>query len=533
LPSQRQLTTSGNLADCALSPDGKSLAYTAGGTLYLRDLASNHTRTITDRLLRFELTWSRDSKQLYFAHFENDDVQMARLVVDGGVPVHVPWLDRHLVSVGPDGTQLAETDYPARAISIVDNQGHGLEKVKVGGDYTWLYYALYSPTGDRFLVMTTAGEQHSARLISRDGTREAMLPLDHVTQVGWYSDDALWLTRREEGAFAADVMIQPLDASGLHVAGEPRLVLPEVHARTFSVDATGRTAAYVSSQAVGAEIWTVTVGPDDKPHARRLDFGTALTCSATMAPDASRVAVSSTDGERGNIAIVPFAGGESRFLTRTPSCANVEWSPDGQLLAWREGAELVISDPDGAPPRRLKLTNASGGDDGVAWASPDRVLYHVEGHRQWRGIDIRSGAITPLTDDKNGWYFNPTLTPDGKRVAVLWNRRDAQGIWTIDLADGSQHFLGGGSMAHAHGWSSDGKYLYVSDGQEQAAQGALRVGRLPAQGGAVQPWLTLPLSGQSACEFARDGRRAVCIDVMAHGDLWLIENFGALVDAAR
>jgi hypothetical protein len=56
---------------------------------------------------------------------------------------------------------------------------------------------------------------------------------------------------------------------------------------------------------------------------------------------------------------------------------------------------------------------------------------------------------------------------------------------------------------------------------------------VPAGGGAAVPWVTLPLPSATVCKFARDGVHALCEHFTGHGDMWLIENFGELVEAAR
>jgi hypothetical protein len=64
------------------------------------------------------------------------------------------------------------------------------------------------------------------------------------------------------------------------------------------------------------------------------------------------------------------------------------------------------------------------------------------------------------------------------------------------------------SMSTPRYWRSDGKYIYVSTAKYRGGPGTMHLGRLPAGGGTVQPGLTLPLSSQSVCESARDGRCA-------------------------
>jgi len=77
----------------------------------------------------------------------------------------------------------------------------------------------------------------------------------------------------------------------------------------------------------------------------------------------------------------------------------------------------------------------------------------------------RQGEVVSTVGDP-GVYQDPTLSPDGTRVAVLRNdRRGNLGIWTYDVASGEGMPLTNDSSANFYApiWSPDGRYVaYVN-----------------------------------------------------------------------
>ena len=86
-----------------LSPDGRSLAYMRGRTLYIRNLSTNKVKSVASRFSKYKpreycmtfITWSPDSKHIlyqgqdflsYITHWRS---QFVIVPVDGGVPVVV------------------------------------------------------------------------------------------------------------------------------------------------------------------------------------------------------------------------------------------------------------------------------------------------------------------------------------------------------------------------------------------------------------------------------------------------------------
>lgn len=139
----------------------------------------------------------------------------------------------------------------------------------------------------------------------------------------------------------------------------------------------------------------------------------------TFSPDGRRIAVwGSADGQAGGgvLAVLPADGsGPARPVSRPGDAQDVDpmWTVDGSALVFRRSV------PGSQVAQILSVAvPAAAADGGV----PD------------------DGPVTPVTDG-SAFDFDPTVAPDGRRVAFKSNRTTADGstgdhVWVVDL-DGS------------------------------------------------------------------------------------------------
>jgi hypothetical protein len=175
---------------------------------------------------------------------------------------------------------------------------------------------------------------------------------------------------------------------------------------------------------------------------------------------------------------------------------------------------------EGGNPRQLVKTRMTG-DYALAyigWWPGREILYQKPGNRNYAVLDPETREEKPLVqDDSIGWMFYPKYAPDGKKIAVYWNRRPAVGLWVISLIDHSARMLHAGTLVPA-GWSPDAKLVYA-----RPLNGNTIVS-IPAGGGDLQT--VAPLPGKiSDAVVTPDGKRIVTNVGEEKSDVWLVENF--------
>jgi serine/threonine protein kinase/Tol biopolymer transport system component len=528
-PTQHQLTTSGDITEVEISPDGKTIAYVAGRSIFLRDLDSERARSIAMPRIKSAIVWARDNSAFYYDNGTEDERSLFRVARAGGEPHELPVADQYF-DVAPDGKHLILSNYQAHDLRITDLEGKNERRIPIEGEYNWIAGSGISPDGKLMAVLTQAKAAFTLHMVKTDGSRQTALSIPRLIQFNWYDNRSILLLRHEPSALGNQLMLLKLDDSGLNAVGELRTVLPEVRGYNFSTPDDGRVAAYRAGNPAGAEIWTLSLDEHGSFAPRRLTFGTASTCNVSLSPDGTTLAITTFSGHGTRLATVPFGGGEQHEIGHATRCPAAAWSPDGKQLAWRNGPLIEIANLDGSGAHKLSPADASAGDVSLVWLAPERILYKAEGRRPWHVITLADGKIAPYSDDKEGWYAVPRLAPDGKRLAVTWNRQPA-GAYEIMLADGTARFVGG-PLVDVQGWSSDGLSLLVAS-RKPTTDEHFELLRLPLAGGTPQPVATLPFSPESSCSFTRDGKRATCLDRAEHADVWIIDNFAELVAAAN
>ena len=268
---------------------------------------------------------------------------------------------------------------------------------------------------------------------------------------------------------------------------------------------------------------------------------------ARWSPTGDRIAYTATGEPKGSQIFVRWmdAEGATSQITRVDqSPSDVAWSPDGLQLSftmlleernnwpiklpkaptgakWTEAPRIVerlnyrrdrtgftdsgfrhifIVPAIGGTPRQL--TSGNHDHTGNEWTPDGRTilfsgLRNDRDEYQWReseiySVDVATSTIKALTTRK-GPDANPTVSPDGKRVAYTgydWSRdtwTDSK-IYVMNI-DGSGSRLVSGTWDRSPSgmrWAADGSGLYFTAQNE----GSQNLHFLPVGGGAVKPVTT-------------------------------------------
>jgi Tol biopolymer transport system component len=230
---------------------------------------------------------------------------------------------------------------------------------------------------------------------------------------------------------------------------------------------------------------------------------------------------------------MPIEGGQMKQLTFFNSLNwGPVWSPDGKEIAFgskQTGAQKVWRvDSKGGTPRPFDKSELSSQ---LTWSPGSDILYQRPGNRNFHFINPTTGEEKPLVEnDSVGWMFYPRYSPDGKKVVVYWNRREAAremvGLWIISLEDSSQVLLCSGGINPIE-WSSDGSWVFARNPYQKSSE----ILMVPVNGGEAKSFVTLPFENIGRqISMLPNGQEFVCAVSETQSDVWLMENFDPEVE---
>jgi eukaryotic-like serine/threonine-protein kinase len=207
------------------------------------------------------------------------------------------------------------------------------------------------------------------------------------------------------------------------------------------------------------------------------------------------------------IAAAPLATGERKVLIKGGTFGR--YAASGHILYARGGT--LFAAPFDA--KRLEVTGApspvaegvfenTNGTSGYAVSKNGSLLYAGGGvllpERSLVWVD-RSGAATPVAAIKRP-FGNPSLSPDGKRVAVTVEAQTYD-VWLLDIERGSLTRLTFGKDDGNPVWSPDGKRVAYQSSQA----GAYNIYVRASDGSGAEERLTSDQDPSNPLAFSPDG----------------------------
>ena len=486
------------------SPDGKSIAFIAGGKLKRLDLAGGAALVLCDAPQMNSAAvggaWHRDGFILM-----GGNAGLWRVPANGGTPAPVTKADAaHL-----------ET-------------GHGYPQFLPDGKH-FLYFVQSDDPNIQGTYAASLDQPQDRTLVVRSSVKSIYAP--------FVAGGAGYLLVLREGSLFA----QPFDAGKLRLAGDPTLLAEDV-----AVNGIQRAAYWTSDAGIllhrSGQATNVYKLEWMSRDGKRLEQAAPVDYfqSYKLSPDGKKLAVAKrpNGGSVANIWVLDLARSIATRLTFGNALDQFPvWSPDGSQIAYtsiRAGpAQIFRKDAAGAGQEE-QLTSGSNSKTISDWSHDGKYLIYSEAGPRTRtsrdiwALPLGSGPlVTGRRDGGKPLAVLQTsaaedtgqLSPDGKWLAYRSDESNRPEIY-IRAFPGDPSGAGGkwqvsngnGSLPH---WRGDGKELFYVDGVKLMAA-AVSANGASVQVGVPRELFALPAAqgavNDSEYDVSADGQRFLVLD---------------------
>ena len=316
-----------------------------------------------------------------------------------------------------------------------------------------------SPDGKLLVYAASVnGGRTSLHLRPLDDLAARPIPATEGATAPFFSPDGRWL------GFYADGALKKVSVAG----GVPLTIseAPPVWSATWGE----RDTIVFATTLVGAGLWRVSANggvaaqittpkPDERQHAY-----------PQLLPGGTQVLFSILRNNAWHLAAVAVNGGQSRILGNGRVVGEgAQYLPAGRLVYAQSGGLVAMpfNPADGnldQPPVRLleRIETSRFGGAYFAVAAQAGTLVYVPAGATATDRTLlrigRDGRAEPLIGALGG-YQNPTLSPDGRRAAVMIGSETGSDIWILDLGRSTRLRFTAGGIGAFPVWAPDGRKL--------------------------------------------------------------------------
>jgi eukaryotic-like serine/threonine-protein kinase len=562
-----QVTTDDGLEiDAAISPDGKTLAYSTGTAtrmrILIRPVAGGRTITLSDDRDAFEYQprWSPDGSQILYltpagafvaSSIGGTSTRVASsAALDAASTRGTPETIRntawgatdaiHSAAWAPDGKRIVLGRN--NGLSVVALDGRAEQKLTAvddphscawSPDDKWIACA----SGNSYAIVP--GNRFSniapSSIVLLPTAGGAAIPLTDRTTLNqspvWAADGRhLYFVSNRQGP--RDIYVLEIGSDG-HPAGEPRRVSTGLGVHSIGMSAAGQRLTYVTYVA-RANIWSLPIptrGAVDTTAAKSLTSGTQIIEAMSSSRDGRWLLYDSNQYNNAEIFRMPIGGGPLERLTTDPAddfCPDL--SPDGREIAWhswRSGTrDIYVRPVSGGALEAVAATPTqesypSWSPDGLAIAFLDQTIEQSLTRGLFVARRSPSGKWSTPVAFKTGTWAKPAWANGRTIVSAL----HGGGIVAVDIesrAERSVYVPAGASDPEAEsvGLSEDGQHVYF---KSHDANGSAAIWTVPLAGGKPRPLVQFNDRPSIRPDFTTGAGRIFFTLEDRQADIWVAE----------
>jgi eukaryotic-like serine/threonine-protein kinase len=446
----RMVTYSGHDTSPAVSPDGRTVAFTSDRDgrprIWLKQLKGGAEKALTDGSDDFP-RFSPDGASILFAHSQGGKSSLFRTPVLGNDP-HKIVDDVESADWSPDGKQIAfsrilsRTDRILSTLFLIDADG-GVEKELAHFEGRLTGFPRWSPDGRHIMLVTppwiSSGVIRKFYLVdAKDGTYREMLPPPPVGMLSsgvWISPEELFFLK-SESITGGGVSVSP--ARGFHWNIRTSQFRP-----LFWIDSSGVTADLLQdgrvlfdSMSGRQNLREYDLEGKSPPH--WITHGTVNDRQPEFGPEHDTVVFSSNRSGNLDIWSISTGTGVVRSITDDPADDwDPSFTPDGRSILWssnRSGnLEIWSCNSDGTGVHQVThdgedAQNPTQSKDGrwIVYSSANRAHQGI-----WRIHPDGTGAEILVS----GAAQIPQISPDGLYATYVISMRSNTTLHVLRLED--------------------------------------------------------------------------------------------------
>src|SRR5436190_212157 len=446
----------------AVSPDGTRIVIASvGGSLWIRTVGAAEAQRVEGVAGAEAPFWSPDGRSIaYFA----GGAELKRVSVDGGSPKTLCRIRGN----GWNGTWSAEgtilyAEWGAQRTMRVSEEGGEPVVVQTGAKIAG--WPQFLPDGRHFLFSSVnlAGNSTDGFIGTLDSS--AVKPIAGVTSRLEYVDGHLLFWR--DGTLLA----QPFDIEAARLTGTPTRLADHVHG--FSITGFGAFAASRGTLLYQAGVVTQTLEWFDRQGRPLGSAGPPADYFAVeLSPDQKSVAFNERDPDLGtnDIGILDLERNAATRLVNDRRTENLPiWTPDGQTIVYaanRIGAPSLFAKPvNGTVEERAIVPPSPTGPQRACAVTPDgRFVIYTENEPQ-TGSDVRMAPLDRSSAPVAGVSTKARetaarLSADGVWLAYVSEESGRNEVYVQRLRDPSTRRQVSQAGGSAPRWRGDGQEIF-------------------------------------------------------------------------